>query len=467
MVRYIRDPVAFVHQVLNADPDRWQVEALQLLADEGRVAIRAGHGVGKSTLEAWAVLWFMFTRPFPKVPCTAPTARQLFDVLWPEINKWMSRSPVLKKYFEWQKTRVVMVQEPERWFASARSAAKPENLAGIHEDHVLFIVDEASGVKDEIFETIEGALTTPDAKLVICGNPTRTSGVFYDAFHKDRDKYATMKVSCLDSPRVTPDYAERLKRKYGEDSDVYRVRVLGEFPKAEPDVFIPLEAVEAATMRDVCDFDDRWEPILIGQPITIGVDVAYFGSDETVIYYRVGAYVFDPIVRHQQDTTATAADVVRLARQLMEHYRRPDVRINIDIGAMGPGVLDQVVHGSKGLHGRWNVVPIAFGGAGDLEHHDMATVLWSHAREKLPEVRLPNDERTVAQLSTRKYKVDIKGRLQIESKDDYKKRYPEDGSPDRADALVLCLYDGGVDAVHAVQTTSVRPATAGIRRKTF
>jgi phage terminase large subunit len=474
MRRYIRDPVAFVREVLGADPDPWQVKAFRLLVTDRRVAIRAGHGVGKTAWEAWTVLWFLFTRPFPKVVCTAPTKQQLFDVLWPELAKWMGKSPVIKTYFEWQKTRIVMVQEPERWWASARTAANPDNFAGIHEDHVLIVCDEASGIRDEIYEVAEGALTSKDAMQILCGNPTRTSGQFYDAFHRDRDKYATMKVSCLDSPRVTPEYAERLKRKYGEDSDVYRVRVLGEFPKAEPDVFIPLEWVEAAVMRDVCEFDAKGEPILIGQPITIGVDVAYFGSDEIVIYYRVGAYVFPPLVFHRQSTTETAGQVIRLGRELMEKYKRPDVTVNIDIGAMGPGVFDQVVDvvGKHTYPGQWRVVPVNFGGAGNDECDDMATVLYKNARDLLEkgEIHLPDDERTIAQLSTRKYKVTVKGKLKIESKDDYKKRFPDEGSPDRADALVLCLHGAGQPSTaHLVQTTGkrARPATKGLYHKRF
>ena len=163
MRRYIDDPVQFVVGVLDAAPDKWQEEALRGLAKNARVAIRSGHGVGKTALESWACLWFLFTRPYPKIPCTAPTQQQLFDILWPEISKWMKRSPLLDGLFEWQKTKVTMRGMPERWFATARTASKPENMAGFHEEHLLFICDEASGIDDRIYETIEGALTTSDA----------------------------------------------------------------------------------------------------------------------------------------------------------------------------------------------------------------------------------------------------------------------------------------------------------------
>ncbi len=470
MLRYIRKPVAFVGEVLHAEPDDWQQEALDALVSRGRLAIRAGHGVGKSAFEAWAILWFLFTRPFPKVVATAPSRQQLFDILWPELSKWLQNAPVLQSYFEWQKTRIVMTQHPERWWASARTATRPENFAGIHEEHVLMVFDEASGVRDAIFEVAEGALTTPDAKLILCGNPTQLSGEFYDAFHRRRHLYYPMHVSCLDSPRVTRDYIENLKQKYGELSQVYRVRVEGEFPDAEPDVFVPLPLVEAATMRDVCEYDDRGEPLLEGQPIQIGVDPARFGGDEIVIYYRVGAYVFPPLVFHGLRTTELSGHIIKLGRELMTRWRRPDITVVIDEGAMGGGVIDEVVDvvGVATYPGQWTIVPFNFGGAGDDDCDDAATKAYKNAREQLPQLHLPNDDRTIGQLTTRKYRVTWKGgKFKLESKDDYKKRYPEEGSPDRADALVLCLLDTVVNAKRQVQTVTKKPVMAGVRSKKF
>jgi len=227
LAKFKDEPVEFVRQVLGAEPDAWQAEALTALATRDRVAIRSGHGVGKTALEAWSVCWFLFTRPFCKVPCTAPTIRQLYDILWSEISKWLKSSPLLAELFEWQKTKVSFKTAPERWQAIARTAARPENLAGFHDEHLLFILDEASGIDDAIFETVEGALTGKDNKLLICGNPTRNAGFFKRAFYEDRDLYYMLKVSSAESGRVSNEYCKRLIRQYGEDSDVVRVRVLG------------------------------------------------------------------------------------------------------------------------------------------------------------------------------------------------------------------------------------------------
>lgn len=431
MVQYIRNPVLFVRQILNAEPDPWQAETLQALADHSRVAVRSGHGVGKTTLEAWALLWFLFTRPFPKIPCTAPTRQQLYDILWAEAAKWLERASALKPYFEWQKTRIVQRQHPERWFAVARTANKPENLAGFHEEHLLFIVDEASGVPDFVFETIEGALTTSDAKLLICGNPTKNSGEFYNAFHKNRSLYWTKKVACSDSPRVSPDYRERLVKKYGENSDIVRVRADGEFPKAEPDTFIPLELVEAATMREV-------EPD--GQ-LEIGVDVARFGDDETVLAARVGMKHVRLDAYSRQDTMETTGMVIALAKELMQSYRKHRCVVKVDDDGVGGAVTDRLREVVREEKLPIEVIDCHNGGAPeDKDHYEnWGTESWAHLRDLLQngEIELINDEDLIGQLSVRKYRITSKGRITLEGKDEMKKRGLR--SPDRADAVVLAF----------------------------
>lgn len=439
MVQYIHHPELFVRQVLHAEPEPWQEETLKALAQYSRVAVRSGHGVGKTALEAWALLWFLFTRPFPKVPCTAPTRQQLYDILWAEAAKWMERAPALKPYFEWQKTRIIQRQHPERWFAVARTSNKPENLAGFHEEHLLFIVDEASGVADSIFETIEGALTTADAKLLLCGNPTRNSGEFHDAFFKNRALYWVQKVPCSESRLVDPGYRARLVAKYGEDSDVVRVRADGEFPKAEPDTFIPLELVEAATMREV-------EP---EGPLEIGVDVARFGDDETVLAARVGMKHVRLEVYHGQDTMVTSGRVINMAKELMQEFGKSKCVVKIDDDGVGGAVTDRTreVVREEGLH--IEVIDCHNGGVPeDKEHYeDWGTESWAHLRGLLQkgEVELINDEDLVGQLSTRKYTLTSKGKIKLESKKEMKKRGLR--SPDRADAVVLAFAPTGKGAL--------------------
>lgn len=436
MSHYINEPNDFVRDIIRAEPDSWQVEALNNLAHNPRLAIRAGHGVGKTTFESWAVIWFMCTRPFAKVPCTAPTRQQLNDILWSEVQKWISQSFV-KDYLEWTKTKISMKGHEGRWFATARTATKPENMAGFHDEHLLFVVDEASGVKDPIFETIEGALTTTDAKLLLCGNPTQNTGVFHDAFYKDRGLYVPMKVSCLDSPRVTPEYAERLKKKYREDSDVYRVRVLGEFPKSDPDSLIPLEWVERSLMNEKPD-------IKPGGVLKLGVDVARFGNDETVISGQIERVQCDGLqIYSKKDTMVTAGNVLKHAREWKNKYRCSTVEINIDDSGVGGGVTDRLneLH-DEGEHD-FRIVPVNNGERAfePEKYENKGTENWHRMRDLLEEesVWLIEDEDMVGQLASRKFKMTSKGRIALERKEDMKKRGLT--SPDRADAIILAFYD--------------------------
>lgn len=424
------EPVEFVRKILRAEPDEWQAEALNALANQARVAIRSGHGVGKTALESWAICWFLFTRPFCKVPCTAPTRDQVNNILWSEISKWLKRSELLTELFEWQKTKVCFRAQPERWAALAKSAARPENMAGFHETHLLFVLDEASGIDDGIFEAVEGALTTSDAKLLICGNPTRNSGFFKRAFFEDRELYATFKVSSADSNRVANEYCQRLIRQYGEDSDVVRVRVYGEFPKTEADGLIALELVEAASNREL-------EPV--GE-LVIGVDVARFGDDETVIQPRIGACALKPEISRKANLMATVGRIVRKVTELMTAHKLNRATINVDDDGVGGGVTDRLreVFAEKNL--RVTVNGCHNGGkAHDPHYANWATETWFALRDRFVsgDISIPRDEVLTAQLSTRKYQLTSSDKLILEDKRSYKRRCSR--SPDRADALVLAF----------------------------
>lgn len=247
---YADHPADFVEDLLHVTPDKNQRAILDSVAKNQMTSVRSGHGIGKSAVEAWTVIWFMSTRPFPKIPCTAPTQHQLFDILWAEISKWLRNNKALERELMWTKEKVYMKQYPEEWFAVARTASKPDALQGFHADDILYIIDEASGVDDKVFEPVLGALSTPGARLLMCGNPTQLSGFFYDSHHKNRGSYTTFHVDGRNSSRVSDDFVKTIIQMYGEDSDVFRVRVAGEFPRQENDVFIPLPLVEKSIMTE-------------------------------------------------------------------------------------------------------------------------------------------------------------------------------------------------------------------------
>ncbi len=445
---YRKNPVLFVQEVLLFEPDDWQKQALMDLAESPKVAIKSGQGVGKTGMEAVALLWFLCCYPYPRIVATAPTKQQLHDVLWSEVSKWMSKSPLLSDILKWTKTYIYMVGNEKRWFAVARTATKPENMQGFHEDNMLFIVDEASGVADPIMEAILGTLSGANNKLLMCGNPTRTSGTFYDAFNVDRSIYRCHTVSSADSKRTNKQNIGSLIRKYGKDSNVVLVRVFGEFPKQEDDVFIALSIVEHCCMLDLPDD----VPI---KRISFGVDVARYGSDETVIAKNVGGRITLPVSFRGQSLMTTVGKIVQLYRQAITEFPRyrGKIYINIDDCGLGGGVTDRLeeVKQEEKLT-RMVIVPVNAAGKvpeetiGDGKqkacdiYDNMTTYLWGTVKDALmmEEVSLENDNELVAQFTCRKYRLTSRGKMLLESKEEMKKRGID--SPDRADAVALSCY---------------------------
>lgn len=444
---YADHPTAFVKDIIQATPDKEQAKILESVAKNQLTTVRSGHGVGKSTVEAWVVIWFLLTRPFPKIPCTAPTQHQLFDILWAEISKWIRNNPILQKDLIWTKEKVYIKGYPEEWFAVARTASKPDALQGFHAEEVLYIIDEASGVDDKIFEPVLGALSTSGARLLMCGNPTQLSGFFYDSHHKNRASYTTFHIDGRNSSRVSQDFVQTIIRMYGEDSDVFRVRVAGEFPLQEEDIFIPLSLVEHSIMTE---YSIPQKPTLLH----IGADIARFGDDKTVIGYKANEKVTFYKKRRGQDTMKTADDIVLLGEQLVQKYQPTEpIPIKIDDGGVGGGVVDRLRQIKRNQPERFwwmEIYPVKFGQRIQHKHYyDSTTYMMAVVKKLLQpydeqgnpkpiELILPDDDDMAAQLSGRKYFLTENSKIKIESKKEMKKRGRP--SPDEADCiLLLCL----------------------------
>lgn len=444
---YADHPVEFVEDMLHVKPDAQQAAILNSVAQNQMTSVRSGHGIGKTAVEAWLIIWFEATRPFPKIPCTAPTQHQLFDILWAEVNKWLRGNKALEREIVWTKEKVYMKKYPEEWFAVARTASKPDALQGFHADDILYIIDEASGVDDRVFEPVLGSMSTPGARLLMCGNPTQLSGFFYDSHHKNRASYSTFHVDGRNSPRVSQDFIDTIVNMYGEDSDVFRVRVAGDFPRQEDDVFIPLPLVEKSVMTD---WTEPEHPTLL----RIGCDVARFGNDKTVIGYKLDEKVVFYKKRQGQDTMKTADDIIELGEWLMRRYRyKKAIPITVDDSGVGGGVVDRLRQIQRNDSARFwwvDVVPVVFGQRINHDfYHDSTTYMMSvvkkllmpHTEDGLPkpvELILPDDNDLIGQLSTRKYAMTEQSKIRVESKDAMKKRGLS--SPDEADCvLLLCL----------------------------
>ena len=424
------NPLIFVRDVLGATPEPWQAEALEAVGRHDRVSIRSGHGVGKTTLEAWLILWFLLTRQNCKIPVAANSQDQLRDTIWPEIAKWHRQLPeALKAMIDVQAERIVVVQDPEGAFAVRRTASKdnPEALQGFHAEHLLFLIDEASGIPDIVFEVGMGALSTPGAKVVMAGNPTRTSGFFYDTHHSLGDRWHTMHVSCLDVPRAQ-GHIDDIKAKYGENSNAYRVRVLGEFPTSDDETVIPLELVLGAVGRNVSTLD--YYPVW-------GVDVARFGDDRTALAKRQANKLLEPVKSWNSTDLMATAGKIKAEYDATPYDLRPR-EILIDIIGLGAGVYDRCKEIGLPVRG----INVGEAAASRENCARLRDELWFKGREWFQDkaCSMPQDDGLIAELTAPTYAFTSTGKMLVESKADMKKRGLR--SPDLADAFLLTFACG-------------------------
>ncbi len=325
---YSKNPNKWVRDVLHATPKPWQDKVLE---DLGRgikpISVRSGAGVGKTALESWAILWFLSTKPFPKVPCTAPTEHHLFDVLWAECSRWMRESPVLQEHLQWTQTKIFMKAYPEEWFAIARTCKSnkdgfvSEGLQGFHAEHMLFVVDEASGMDDQALAAIDGIVATGHAHILMCGNPVRLTGMFYDSHNKYPELFHTHHINCLHDPGIKEAYIKLMEAKYGRGSAMWLSKVEGEFPNEDSYVLFDPRKVDRIYNPNTS---------VPEVPVTIGVDVADGGNCESVFIVRRSDVIIDIVAKRGLDTEKNA-DVIRRLAQQYAPYRK------ILVDAVGPG----------------------------------------------------------------------------------------------------------------------------------
>ena len=314
----------------------------------------------------------------------------------------------------------------------ARTARRdqPEAFQGFHSDNMLFIIDEASGVEEAIFEAGQGAMSSKGAKTIMTGNPTRRSGTFYDAFHSARKFWQTMQVSCEDAERVDHEFVKEMEEKYGKESNIYRVRVLGEFPNSEEDAVIPLELIESAIHRDV--------GVTVEASVIWGLDVARFGEDRSALAKRQGNHLMEPIKSWR------GKDLMQLCGLIKSEYDRTNdpykpAMICVDVIGLGAGVVDRLKEMGLPVYG----VNVAECAAIGERYHKLKDELWFAMREWFEgrDVKMPEDQDLIAELSTPKYDITSQGKLKVESKNEIKSRGAP--SPDLAEALMLSFAWGG------------------------
>lgn len=440
----------------------WQVRALKKFSvawqnrftKPGRVSIRSGHGVGKTCFLCIILLFVMFAGgPDTKIPVVANSLDQLRDGLWPEILKWLSKLPSeLKDQVEWQKEKVFMKCAPEECFAVRKTATKnrPEALQGIHARTILAILEEASGIPEETIEAGLGTLSTPGALAVAVGNGTRASGFFYKTHTDPRvmTGWDRMVVSSEDVPRAR-GHIDDVIRMYGKDSNRYRVRVLGEFPKQDDDVVIPRDWAEAAKGRPVTR-SAVW-------PVW-GVDVARFGDDRSVLIRRQGNTLIHAPTVWQNTTGPQLAGKIIHEWDITPTELKPR-EIRIDIIGVGTSVYDHLTLEGSPVKNIVTAVNVSETDAIDENCLRLRDDLWFQGRKwfQAKDCCIPDDlwnvdkgasqesadliEQLIAELTMVTYDFSQNGKQVVESKKDMKR----DGkrSPDLADGFLL-TFGGGV-----------------------
>ena len=382
--KYRNDPVKFVREVLKVEPDPWQAELLNKVATgQRKISVRAGHGVGKSAAASWTIVWYFLTKHPCKIVLTAPTASPLFDALFSEVKSWIRKLPeALQTLLEVTSDRVVLLAAPQDAFISCRTARAetPEAMAGVHSQNVLLVVDEASGIPEQVFEAASGSLSAESCCFIMLGNPVRTSGTFFDSHNRLKKEFHTMHVSCVDSPRVSKEFIKEMAIRYSEDSSAFYVRVLGEFPKLDDETIISLALVEDAQNRDIQMSEMT--------PKIWGVDVARFGSDQSVLAERQGTVI-------NWIESWKGKDLMQLTGLITNKYEelppsQQPIEILVDSIGLGSGVVDRLQELGLPVRG----INVAEAPSMRGQYVNLRAELWFRMKEWLEarDCKLPKDE---------------------------------------------------------------------------
>jgi phage terminase large subunit len=459
-----RDPVQAADHMFGFRPWSIQRDIIRSVWRNPRTAVRSGNGVGKTKV-AFGAVGPLFLMAFPNsvVVTTAPTWRQVKELGWREWgNSWGVMRNLMARNAHVREVPIpqcltTSVELSTQWHAFGMSTREPEAFAGVHAPYVLFIGDEASGIDEKIYEAGEGFLTGSRAHVLLIGNPTKPSGQFHRAFTTERAQWETLHISAFNSPNFTDEHltmdpracqalvgqewvADKARR-WGVDSPLYQVRVLGNFADESDDTIISLVAVENAQRRD---YEAEGGDLLASPTVTVSCDVARFGNNETVLLRKRGNQVRTVRVYHGRDTMATAGFCLQAIREALREQAVLQVRLVVDDDGVGGGVTDRLRETmpqelTVAEFSRCDLV--AYHGGEKAVRPDRftnkRTESWFRAKWAMPDLDIPDDDDLAADLVSVTYKMTSSGQLQAERKEDVQKRLGR--SPDRGDALVMLL----------------------------
>lgn len=435
-----RDPVQFVVDEFQTQPDDWQVEGLRAFADpeQHRIAFKANKGPGKTAELAWMIWNFMSCHgergAHPKGKCTGISEQNLNDNLWTELAKWRERSDYLKREFEITKTRIQARAHPDTWWfakqpwpRSGDQQSQANTLAGLHERNILFVLDESGGIPRAVMATAEAALANPGGfkKIVQAGNPTHTEGPLWDACSTHRHLWTVIEITGdPDDPRrskrVSETWARQQIEMYGRDNPWVLVNVFGQFPPSSLNALLGPDDVNAAMKRNPPLTDYEWAQK------RLGVDVARFGDDRTVLFPRQGIMTFNPEIMRVSNTVQIAARVMLAKRNWGQELEFID-----DTGHWGHGVYDNLLTAGH--------APVAIqfhGPASEQRYANKRAEMWLKMADWVKRGGcLPPIPELVAELTVPEYSFTTSGKFIIQDKDIIKEKLGR--SPDLADALAL------------------------------
>lgn len=427
LLLYKDNPIGFSRDIVGIELSKQQEALISLgVKDNARVACKSATGTGKTCVLALLVLHQLITQEDIKIIATSPSAGQLSRGLRSELGKLHRQMlPEFQSLYRLTQEKIMVVGHDDVRYCSlvTGSAENKESLAGVHAKKVIILVDESSSISQEIYDTLIGNLTTDGSSLIQTSNPVRPTGPFANLWRNPENKkiWKLLTFTAFDSPNVSPEWIELVKTEYGEDSDFYRMRVLGKFPRASSETFISSHEIEAASSHVAPLTDYRHHAKVIG------VDVARFGDDSSIFVLRQGSKVLDI-------KKFNGVDTMELTAHLCEYQHMHQASsLFIDAIGVGAGVFDR----AKELGLPAVDVVVSSKPSDPKRYCNLRSELWGLMRDWLKnDADIPQDLELKEQLGSMQYGYNGKMQIQLLSKRDMKKRLKLQ-SPDIADALAL------------------------------
>ena len=429
MLQYQDNVLLFIKQMFGVEPTLQQLLLIRdaLSGRKARVAVKSCTSSGKTACLAWLVLWALGTQDDIRILITAPTYPLLNRVFLTEVQKWHQKMPELVRdaYIITSEKIVRKGRSTHRADLATASSENEQALAGGHSGNYWIIADEGSAIGDDIYEVLLGTLSYgKGGRMIVVSNPTRNTGFYYDIFNTQNPYWQRHTFDAFGSPHIEQEYIDEVKHTYGEDSDFYRVRILGEFPRSSSSQFMDADVVDTAikTKLGIPDYHHF--------PKVAGIDVARFGDDSSIFVTRQGPKILDI-------TSFKGLNTMQVTAEMTQYWKRHQHQtVYVDGTGLGAGVVDR---------GRELGVPIvdvvvANKSSNPLKYVNVRSQLWGSMREWLENgADIPNDSELRKQLLAMEYGYNGKMQVQLLSKKDLKRKHGF--SPDKPDSIALTFAE--------------------------